>query len=193
MTQHVKALLWAIAAPAVALLLPLEAWAVPVQVDALFDGGLGADTFTITAQGGAGVSTIRFDLTTADDDDVFFQPSDDPFVVLDPGGTGFDGMFNATKRTLELNFSSFDPGETFVFEVEVEDARNFEGSIIEVTFDALAPNVASAMFERDGLFDATATVIADVNVNNGNVPEPVGASLLLLGLAGLWTHQRRTP
>ena len=186
-------LLWAMASPVAALTLASVAPAAPVQVDASFDPSiLRADTFTLRAQGAAGVTKIRFDLSGSE---TSFDPREEPFRVLNDGGTGFDGMFISTALTLELSFLDFDPGETFIFSVEVDDdigfttTRDFRGSLLEVTFAAAPPNVLSSVFNRRG----RAMVLADVNGNGGgggNVPEPAGASLLLLGLYGLWRSRR---
>jgi len=173
---------------------PFQAGAVPVRVDASFQenflGGGGDTLSSVSAQGGVGITRIRYDLSGSD---AFFDPGDAPFTVVNEGGTGFDGMFNATDTTLVLNFSDFDPGEMFVFSVDVDDGFGFTfgfefaGTLIEVTFDAAAPNVASDLFRSAGrLGRATASVVADVNVS-----EPLAATLLLLGLTGIGVWSRR--
>src|SRR5262245_51453511 len=106
-------------------------------------------------------------------------------------------MFNPTPRTLTLRFAYLHPGETFSFRVDVHDniaftfGFDFEDAVLQVVFDAAAPNMAMAAFRATDLRrlgSATATLRADVNVG---VPEPGTAGLLLLGLTGLLGARRR--
>ncbi len=187
---------WLIAA---GMLLPLSsALAAPVMVVGSFQEnflGGGGDLFTITnaSSSATGILTVRYNLAPSQ---ASFDPGDDPFTVVSGGGgTGFTGMFNATRTSLTLNFTDFDPGETFSFRVDVDDnigftfGFDFEDAILQVAFDAGAPNSAMAAFRASDLRrlgSATATVRADVNV-----PEPGTAGLLLLGLTGLLRARRR--
>jgi hypothetical protein len=192
---------WLIAA---GMLLPFSsALAAPVMVTGTFQENLlipNFDTFTITnaASSATGITTVRYNLAPSQ---ARFDPADSPFAVVSGGNaTGFNGMFTATATTLTLNFTDFGPGETFSFRVDVDDnigftlGRDFEDSILAVTFANATPNMAQAAFVSNGLrqlTSATAVVRADVNVGNGNVPEPGTAGLLLLGLAGLLKARRR--
>lgn len=183
---------------AVGMLLPQSsALAAPVTVVGTFQENFlipNFDTFTITnaASSATGITAVTYNLAPSQ---ASFDPGDAPFAVINGGGTGFTGMFNATRTSLTLNFTDFDPGETFSFRVDVDDnigftlGRDFEDSILRVTFDAAAPNTAMAAFNGTDLRrlgSATATVRADVNV-----PEPGMAGLLLLGLTGLLGARRR--
>lgn len=184
---------WLIAA---GMLLPgSSALAAPVMVVGTFqENFLGAsDRFSITnvASSATGILTVRYNLAPSQ---ASFEPGDSPFSVISGGGTGFNGMFNATSTSLTLNFTDFDPGETFSFRVDVDDnigftfGFDFEDAILQVVFDAAAPNTAMAAFNGTDLRrlgSAIATVRADVNV-----PEPGTAGLLLLGLTG-WLGARR--
>lgn len=183
------------------MMLPLSsALAAPVMVVGTFQEnflGSGGDTFTImnAASSATGILTVRYNLAPSQ---ASFDPGDSPFTVVSGGAaTGFNGMFNATARTLTLNFGDFDPGETFSFRVDVDDniaftlGFDFEDAVLQVAFDAAAPNTAMAAFRATDLRrlgSATATVRADVNVG---VPEPGTAGLLLLGLTGLLGARRR--
>jgi hypothetical protein len=184
---------------AVGMLLPQSsALAAPVMVVGTFQEnflGGGGDVFSImnAASSATGILTVRYNLAPSQ---ASFDPGDDPFTVVSGGGTGFTGMFNATRTSLTLNFTDFDPGETFSFRVDVDDnigftfGFDFEDAILQVAFDAAAPNGAMAAFRGTDLRrlgSATATVRADVNV-----PEPGTAGLLLLGLTGLLRARRRS-
>lgn len=186
---------WLIAA---GMLLPQSsALAAPVMVVGTFQENFlaASDTFTITnaASSATGILTVRYNLAPSQ---ASFDPGDSPFAIVNAGGTGFTGMFlNPTRTTLTLNFTDFDPGETFSFRVDVDDnigftfGFDFEDAILQVVFDAAAPNTAMAAFRAADLRrlgSATATVRADVNV-----PEPGTAGLLLLGLTGLLGARRR--
>lgn len=186
---------WLIAA---GMLLPCSsALAAPVMVAGTFQEnflGGGGDVFTVmnAASSATGILTVRYNLAPSQ---ASFDPGDDPFTVVSGGGAGFTGMFNATATSLTLNFTDFDPGETFSFRVDVDDnigftfGFDFEDSILQVAFDAAAPNSAMAAFRGTDLRrlgSATVTVRADVNV-----PEPGTAGLLLLGLTGLLGARRR--
>lgn len=190
---------WLIAA---GMLLPLSsALAAPVMVVGTFQENFlaASDTFTITnaASSATGILTVRYNLAPSQ---ASFDPGDSPFAVVSGGGTGFTGMFmnvNAAGTTLTLNFTDFDPGETFSFRVDVDDnigftlGFDFEDAILQVVFDAAGANTAMAAFNATDLRrlgSATATLRADVNVN---VPEPGTAGLLLLGLTGLLGARRR--
>jgi hypothetical protein len=183
---------------AVGVMLPCSsALAAPVMVVGTFQEnflGGGGDVFTImnASSSATGILTVRYNLAPSQ---ASFDPGGDPFSVLNGGGTGFSGMFNATRTSLTLNFTDFDPGETFSFRVDVDDnigftfGFDFEDSILQIAFDAAAPNGAMAAFRATDLRrlgSATATVRADVNV-----PEPGTAGLLLLGLTGLLGARRR--
>jgi hypothetical protein len=108
------------------MMLPLSsALAAPVMVVGTFQEnflGGGGDTFTImnAASSATGILTVRYNL--APSQQASFDPGDDPFRVVSGGmATGFNGMFNATRTSLTLNFTDFDPGETFSFRVDVDD------------------------------------------------------------------------
>src|SRR5215510_10726271 len=168
---------------------PLQsAKAAPVMVTAMYQEnflGRGGDLYTITNAGSstAGILTVRYDLSASR---ASFDPGDDPFVVVNGGAaTGFTRMFNATARTLTLNFTDFGPGESFSFRVDTDDrigftlGLDFEDSIIQIAFKAVAPNTAMAAFRSNDLRrlgSASAVVRADVNV-----AEPGTAGLLLFG------------
>jgi len=186
---------WLIAA---GMLLPhSSALAAPVMAVGTFQENFlipNSDTFTImnAASSATGILTVSYNLAPSQ---ASFDPADSPFAVINDGGTGFSGMFNATGTSLTLNFTDFDPGETFSFRVDVDDnigftfGFDFEDSILKVAFDAAAPNTAMAAFRATDLRrlgSATATVRADVNV-----PEPGTAGLFLLGLTGLLRARRR--
>jgi hypothetical protein len=186
---------WLIAA--CTLLPQSSALAAPVMVVGTFQENFlspASDTFTIMNAGSSatGILTVRYNLAPSQ---ASFDPGDSPFAVISGGGTGFTGMFNATATSLTLNFTDFDPGETFSFRVDVDDnigftfGFDFEDSILQVVFDAAAPNGAMAAFvgtDLRRLGSATATLRADVNV-----PEPGTAGLVLLGFAGLLGARRR--
>lgn len=187
---------WLIAA---GMLLPWSsALAAPVMVVGTFQENFlspSFDTFTITnaSSSATGILTVRYNLAPSQ---ASFDPGDSPFAVISGGGTGFTGMFmnvNAAGTTLTLNFTDFDPGETFSFRVDVDDnigftlGFDFEDAILQVVFDAAGSPTAMAAFNGTGrLGSATATLRADVNV-----PEPGTAGLLLLGLTGLLGARRR--
>jgi len=188
---------WLLAA---GMLLPQAALAAPVMVVGSFQENFmlsGGDLFTImnAASSATGILTVRYNLAPSQ---ASFDPGDSPFsVVSGGGGTGFTGMFSSTTTSLALNFTDFDPGETFSFRVDVDDnigftfGFDFEDTVLQVVFDAAAPSSAMAAFAatdlRGRLGSAQAVVRADVNV-----AEPGTVGLLLLGLTGLgWTHRRR--
>jgi len=186
---------WLIAA---GMLLPSSALAAPVMVVGTFQENFlspNFDTFTITnaASSATGILTVSYNLAPSQ---ARFDPADSPFAVVSGGGTGFSGMFmNATRTTLTLTFTDFDPGETFSFRVDVDDnigftlGNDFEDSVLRVVFDAAGGPSAMAAFNGTDLRrlgSATATLRADVNV-----PEPGTAGLLLLGLTGLLGARRR--
>jgi hypothetical protein len=190
---------WLIAA---GMLLPFSsALAAPVMVTGTFQENLlipNFDTFTITnaASSATGITTVRYNLAPSG---AKFDPGDSPFAVISGGNaTGFNGMFTATATTLTLSFTDFGPGETFSFRVDVDDnigfttGRDFEDSILAVTFANATPSMVQAAFVADGgLRLNSATAIVRANVNVGNAPEPGTAGLLLLGLTGLLRARRR--
>ena len=189
---------WLIAA---GMLLPFSsALAAPVMVTGTFQENFlvpNFDTFTITnaASSATGITTVRYNLAPSQ---ARFDPADSPFAVVSGGGTGFTGMFTATATTLTLNFTDFGPGETFSFRVDVDDnigftlGRDFEDSLLQVTFANATPNMAMAAFVGNDLRRlGSATAVVRANVNVGNAPEPGTAGLLLLGLTGLLKARRR--
>jgi len=182
--------------------LPRAASAAPVMVTASYQenflGNGGGDLYTITNAGSsaAGILTVRYDLSASR---AFFDPADSPFTAVSgASATSFSGMFDATRRTLTLSFSDFDPGESFSFRVDTDDRLgftlgfDFEDAILRIAFDSNPSVSAMAAFRSNDLRrlgSAVAVVRADVNAS---VAEPGTAGLLLLGLAGLgWKRRRR--
>jgi hypothetical protein len=185
---------------AAALGLPPSALAAPVTVVATYRENFslkGGDLYTITnaRSSATGITSIHYDLSGSQ---ASFDPDDFSFTVVAGGeGTGFTGSFDAAAQMLTLSFTDFDPGETFAFRVDTDDnlgftfGFDFEDTILQVVFDALAPSTGTGSFVSTGLRrlgSAITVVRADVNA----VPEPGTAGLLVLGLSGLlWSRRRR--
>ncbi|MHC4220372.1 MAG: PEP-CTERM sorting domain-containing protein, partial [Planctomycetota bacterium] len=138
------------------------------------------------------ITTIVMDLSGSANNAVF-DPSDYIFTDISTDSTGFDGNFSLNgnqELTLMFNLGDFDPGETFAFQVDVDDGNgqttgaDFAGSILTASFSGTTQDLV-ATYVDDGGTNASAT---------GNLlttPEPGTFSTLSLGLIALAASRRR--
>jgi len=116
----------------------------------------------------------------------FFNLSAAPFSVVGPNDVGFDGTFALTGvDLLVLHFTDFQPGETFVFGVDVADigggntkGTEFAGSLIDVDYFDVSP-IVQAVYVSTG--NQTAMAAA---------PEPDSLLLTAFGLVALGLRRR---
>ncbi|MFP8878740.1 MAG: hypothetical protein VCE43_04380 [Myxococcota bacterium] len=121
----------------------------------------------------------------------FFDPAGSPFVVLGTDVVGFHGFFNLNgNQTLILDFTDFDPGETFIFGVETDDAGggfttgpNFAGALLTPTWGV--STVLTGSFVAHGIHSATAVAI-------NPAPEPGTFGAVCLGLIVLSMGRSRS-
>jgi hypothetical protein len=131
--------------------------------------------FTITNSSSAGVTISQVIISAAAGLVLGGTLAPNPgFAVVASNSTGFTGQ-TLVGNALTLNFTSFDPGKTFLFSIDVDTTSNrsalsFANSGLEVIFGGSIPAT-----EYYGTYTGT-PAIASVN---GVVPEP--ATLLLLG------------
>ena len=169
------------------------------------------DLFVITNTWGLGseirISSITFDLAS----NLAFDPSDgsnpnpgSPFEVLTsvPGGT-VSSTLSDDLTLLTLNFTDFDPGETFEFAIDVDRTMGggpgqkqvmghaFAGTRFTVNFEG--PNgssltMTSSFAQLAGFrpFEATAGVPDPMDVEEtAPIPNPEPSSWILLSLGAL--------
>jgi hypothetical protein len=154
------------------------------------------DDFTLTNDLASEVNIIMMaiDLSTAPVvPGVDFDPGDFPFTpdAASATLTGFVSAVFTGVDLLTLTFTHFEPGETFLFQTDVDDTNNrvqaafIAGSLITSTFDIYGGSDLSAAMVAVGSNDDNWAASATV------VPEPGTLSLLSLGLFGLAWEARR--
>jgi hypothetical protein len=193
-----------VGAIAVSCFLALPAAATIISHSGIFDDPTGpevdGDDFTLTNNpiSEADIITLAIDLSFAPlVPGVSFDPPEFPFTPDAPSAalTGFVSAVLTGTTLLTLTFTDFNPNETFLFKIDVDDngsrvkAINLNGALVTATFDVFGGSDLSAAMVAVGINTATWTNTAVV------VPEPGTLSLLSLGLIGLaWESRRaRTP
>jgi hypothetical protein len=176
--------------------------ATPMSINGTFvenrGGPSNPDSFTITNESGSGlgISELHFDLSGSAG--AVFDPSGAAFGVTSTDDVGFDALGVGFELTgsdmLRLSFSGFDPGESFSFDVDVDDVssttkgRDFDGSLLTVI---LRDNgtVLQGVYEAD----LDNSYLAAVSINDEVIPNPEPSSALLTatGLLLLRGYSRR--
>jgi hypothetical protein len=184
---------------AVALMLSLgfsaDASATFIMATGTFHENLGVDStpddLTITNDGSSDVdiTMVVIDLSGSADTAIF-DPADATFTVVGVDNTGFDGNFTLNgNQELTLIFTSFDPGDVFSFEVDIDDGNglttgaDFDGSTFTATFSGVVPTLDVTYLDQGG-FDALGS-------NSFNTPEPGTFSTVSLGLLAIAAARRR--
>lgn len=168
------------------------------------------DLFTIsnTSDAGYQITSIVIDTSTSASgvifDTVTGGPGNDdgqPFVAdaVSAADTGFLSVSGDTdgSQQITLSFTDFDPGETFSFTVDLDDAAlfvngiDFAGSTLTAVFDGalIDPTTLTATYSG-GHTSALATVSGEVTV----VPVPAAVYLFgsgLLGLLGMSARRKK--
>jgi hypothetical protein len=152
------------------------------------------DDFTLTNSGISEADIITLEIDLSSGLDAQFHTADFAFTPDAASAllTGFTGsaVFTGTD-VLTLTFTSFNPGDTFLFQIDVDDdnnrvqTANIINSVITATFDIYGGSDLSIAMVADG---ANGTTWNDSVVVT---PEPGTLSLLSLGLIGLAWESRR--
>jgi dienelactone hydrolase len=120
------------------------------------------DQFSFTNTGEVAISRLVIDLSNGSGTPVF-DPVDVPFSVTSTDNVGFSGNFALNGAVLTLDFSGFDPGETFSLNGDLDDANGGFTTGAEVAGSVLTSIAA-------GSEDAVGTFIADsADANRANV------------------------
>ena len=157
-------------------------------------GGFNPDDLTLSndALSGANITTIVMDLSGSGNNAVF-DPSDYIFTDISTDSTGFDGSFSLNgnqELTLVFNLGAFEPGETFAFQVDIDDGNgngqttgaDFAGSIFTASFSGATQNLVGTYVD-DGGNNASASASL-------TTPEPGTLSTFSLGLIALAAARR---
>jgi hypothetical protein len=172
-----------------------DASATFIMATGTFHENLGTDStpddLTITNDGSSetDITMVVIDLSGSANTAIF-DPADATFAVVGVDNTGFDGNFTLNgNQELTLVFTSFDPGDTFSFEVDIDDGNgqttgaDFDGSTFTATFAGEVSTLGATYLDQSG-FDALGS-------NSLNTPEPGTFSTVSLGLLVLAAARRR--
>ncbi len=194
--------------------LPVAAHADSLYMNASVDASFqelgyagGGDVFTITntSQENANITQLVID-TSSSLAGVYFNPSgafSSPYDVDSTvaAETGFAGFTNTSDNAsqLVLQFTDFNPGETFTFEVDVDDrygwfvtSRDFSGTMLTTIFGKT--NSTAELF---GAFEkGSSWYVAEANLEGPATvtwvnPEPSSWMLMSIGAAVLGMHRWR--
>ena len=184
-----------------AFLLASSAHALP-SLSFIIDGDTYSEPFSITnnSTGGQMVTGFRLNLAPAG---ICFDQASDPchsssgVDFAASGGTGtstglVSGQVSAANTLLTLVFNDFGPGETFSWDIDVDEASDpsvygdeMIGALAEVDFSN-GLTLLGELVAVSGNPDASTFTVTGV------IPEPGTATLLSIGLSMLALHRRRT-
>ncbi|MBU2991609.1 VPLPA-CTERM sorting domain-containing protein [Octadecabacter sp. 1_MG-2023] len=196
-----------LAGAAAAMILSTSAAQAVPMLSFVIDGNTYSDPFAITNTSDAGESIVAFGINlsgaTAGDycfDTVNYSPCNDslavPFTPISGATVSSSSTYDGSKM-LDIIFSSFSSGSTFLFDIDVDNdagsATVYGNELIGATayadfsdgqrllgvFAAVSGNADASAFTSTGLIPTPA------------VPLPAGFPLILAGLGALGFMKRR--
>ena len=178
-------------------------------VSFIIDGDTFSDPFSITNTSTDGEQIVRF-FIDLDGTGVVFDTVGGNGVPNDTAGVPFgaangtgsavgliDGVVTDGGTTLDITFNDFDAGETFDFDIDVDQASGpatvfgdeLIGATAFVDFDN-GLRIIGTFMAIDGNPDASGFMVTQI-IDTPAVPLPAGAVLLLTGLGGLAAARRK--